>query len=382
MGSSTRLGICIVSPFAYGAFTSVDTGHVGGIETQAALMARWFAGRGYDVSMIALDEGQSDGIKVDGVCILKTSSRDAGIRGLRFLHPRWTSLCQAMKRADADVYYYNCGDLGLGQVVAWCRRYRKKSVYSVASDPDCDVRLPVLRPLRERVLYKYGLRHVDSIIVQTQHQQQMLRDGFGRDSIVIPMPCMGFGNDGQINEDIQRNTSAHVLWVGRISAEKRFEWLLDIAERCPEITFNVIGAANSDFEYASQLTRRAAAIPNVRMHGRVPHAEIAKYYRQSRVLCCTSAYEGFPNTFLEAWSVGMPVISTFDPDNIIQSKGCGIVANNLEDIVTGLKKITQSPETWQKASAAARHCYIANHAIDVSMPRFERIFLDIVVQKS
>jgi len=151
-----------------------------------------------------------------------------------------------------------------------------------------------------------------------------------------------------------------------------------VAERCPEITFNVVGGSNTDSDYASTLTKRAAGIPNVNMHGRITHVEIAKYYRRSSILCCTSAYEGFPNTFLEAWSCGLPIVSTFDPDNLIAEKGLGQVAKDVSELAAGICELLNSPEQWQKASRAARKYYLDNHMLDQAMERFERIFLDVV----
>ena len=84
-------------------------------------MARWFAARGYPVSMITWDQGQPEKLNVEGVRIIKMCRRTAGWKGIRFVYPKWTSLCRAMERADANIYYYNCGDLTLGQMVMWCR---------------------------------------------------------------------------------------------------------------------------------------------------------------------------------------------------------------------------------------------------------------------
>ncbi len=381
-GHNGKPRICFVAHNVYGALAGKDTGHIGGIEQQQSLMARWLAKRGYQVSMIAWDEGQEDGVEIHGVRVFKMCAKDSGLKGLRFFWPKWTSLRRAMRRANADIYYYNCGDLGLGQVVMWCHRHGRKCVYSVASNPDCDPKLPVLKPLRERILYRFGLKRVDSLIVQTQYQQQMLLEGFGITSTVIPMPCERPSNNEKILPETANEESVNVLWIGRISKEKRFEWLLDVAVKCPQIIFNVIGAANTESDYASNLTKRASGIRNVKMHGRIPHQEMSKYYRSSKILCCTSAYEGFPNTFLEAWSVGIPVVSTFDPDDVIQKKGLGTVVYNLEEIVSGLKEFIQSRETWQRASKAAKQYYMENHAIDVSLPRFERLFLDVAGYKS
>jgi len=380
--SNRKPQICFVAHNAYGALAGVDTGHIGGVERQTSLMARWFAASGYQVNILTWDEGQDDGVKIDGVRVFKMCRKDAGIKGLRFLWPKWTSLVAALKRADADIYYYNCGDLGLGQVVMWCRRHGRKSVYSVASDPACDFELPVLGPLRERVLYRYGLKHVDAIIVQTRRQQQMLREGFGIDSTMIPMPCEGPTRNEDIHPLTARGESPHVLWVGRVSKEKRLEWLLDVAERCPQITFDVVGASNTDSDYALILMKRADGVLNVKMHGRVTHAEIAGFYRRCRALCCTSTYEGFPNTFLEAWSHGLPIVSTFDPDGVIAANGLGWVAQEVEEIAACLKEIFQSPEMRLRASKAARQYYQANHTPEKCLPRFERLFLEVAGHQS
>ena len=125
--------ICFVAHFAYGAMAGGSSGHIGGVERQTTLMARWFAARGYRVSMLTWDEGQEDGVEIDGVKVFKMCRQDAGLPGLRFFWPRWTSLNAAMRRADADVYYQNCGEYVTGQVAMWCRRHGRKLVYSVAN---------------------------------------------------------------------------------------------------------------------------------------------------------------------------------------------------------------------------------------------------------
>ncbi len=382
MSNAESLHICFVAHNAYGALARVDTGHIGGIERQNSLMAQWFATRGYSTSMIAWDEGQPDGAEVNGVRVFKMCRRDAGIKGLRFLHPRWTSLCRAMRRADADIYYYNCGDLGLGQVVMWCRSHGRKSVYSVASDPDCDVRLPVLKPARERVLYRYGLRHADSVVVQTQRQQQMLHEGFGIRATVVRMPCEGFDANAVVHSAPAPPEHARVLWVGRISREKRFDWLLDVAERCPNVTFDVVGASNTDSDYASRLARRAAGVSNVAMHGRVSHSGIARYFERCHVLCCTSAYEGFPNTFLEAWSLGIPVVSTFDPDGVISRFNLGRTASSVDELADAVQESISVPAKWRAASESAREYYVKYHTLDSCMEQFVQVFRDISGQRS
>jgi glycosyltransferase involved in cell wall biosynthesis len=283
-----------------------------------------------------------------------------------------------MQAADADVYYYNCGDLALGQIVRWCRRHRRKCVYSTASNADCDVALPLLQPWRERLLYRYGLHRADRVIVQTQTQQRMLRDGFGVNALVIPLPCEDCSAQDTAAPQSCGEQAPRILWVGRISEEKRLEWLLEIAQRCPQYRFDVVGAANVEGQYSASLAARARGLANVTMHGRVPHAEMGRFYRAASVLCCTSCVEGFPNTFLEAWSQGRPVVTTFDPDGVVASQGLGWVGRSAEELTSHIRAAHASPQAWQRASVAARAYYQANHTIEAVLPRFEKVFHEVM----
>ncbi len=371
-----HMHVCFVAHFAYGALGGGDGGHIGGVERQTSLMARWFAQRGYRVSMLTWDEGQEDGVDVDGVRVLKMCREDAGVPGLRFLWPRWSSLNAGLKRADADVYYHNCGEYVTGQVALWCRRHGRKFVYSVASDPDCDVRLPGMTKLRERVLYRYGLKHADRVIVQTRKQQEMLRTGFGRDSVVVPMPCPGPSDAEYADREQNCNGQKRVLWIGRICEVKRPDLLLALAEACPEVHFDVVGPVD-DTEYVRGVTERAKTLPNVALHGSASRAQVSDFYRHTPLMCCTSAFEGFPNTFLEAWSHGVPIVSTVDPDHLIAEKGLGHVGANCSELAIGIRELLASPERRQHASRAARDYYVKTHAVDNAMERFEQIFCDV-----
>jgi len=368
--------VCFVAHFAYGAIAGGNQGFIGGVERQTSLMARWFAGRGYEVSMLTWDEGQEDGAEIDGVRVFKMCRKDAGVKGLRFLWPKWTSLVAAMKRADADVYYQNCGEYVTGQVALWCRRHGRKFVYSVANDADCDARLPEMHKLRERVLYRYGLKHADRVIVQTRRQQDMLRTHFGLDSAVIPMPCPGPSEEEYVLCERVRNGSRRILWIGRICEQKRPDLLLDMAEACPDLRFDLVGPAD-DSEYARSVWERAKTISNVTLHGPASRGRVSEFYKNSGVMCCTSDFEGFPNTFLEAWSYGVPIVTTFDPDDLIVNNDMGIVARDVEGLASGICMLLGDSQRWQQASEAARRYYLENHTIDAVMPKFEKVFNEV-----
>lgn len=365
--------ICIVAQNAYGALAGGTSGHVGGAEHQTTVLARWLAGRGHQVSLLTWDEGQPDGAVIDGVRVVTMCAPDRGLPGLRFVHPRFTSLLGALRRAEAEVYYHNSAEYVTGLVAVWCRLHRRRFVYSVASDVACDIRLPVMPKRYERVLYRCGLRKAHRIIVQTDTQRRLLHDGFGLDSVALPMPCPGPTAEEHARTPAPAPNT--VAWVGRAAAMKRLEWMLEVAGRMPAVTFHLAVANTAGNAYAERLETRARTLANVVWHGPVPRAAMAGFYRNAACLCCTSSYEGFPNTFLEAWSHGRPLVTTFDPDGLVARRGLGAVAGDVDGLVVALRDLLSSPSTWLAKSRAVRQYYEENHPPEVVLPRVERELL-------
>lgn len=344
------------------------TGHIGGVERQTTMLARWLADRAYPISLLTWDEGQSDGETIDGVRMIKMCRADAGLPVVRFFYPRASSLFAAMREADADVYYHNCEEYYTGLVAMWCRWHKRKFVYSVAHDNDCDVELPALKKMYERVLYKYGLRNAHRIIVQTKRQRDMLASGFGLDSIALPMPCVGPSPADFLESGPP--IGKRVLWAGRAAEKKRMEWLLDVSELLPDFEF-VIAAANDTTPYARMLFERAKRFRNVRWLGPVPREEMPALYRQATCLCSTSIQEGFPNTFLEAWSHGRPIITSFDPDGVVGRRHLGLICHTIDEFAEAIRNLSRTPRLWADLSKNARRYYEENHTVDGAMPRFE-----------
>ena len=373
------MNLCIVAHFAYGAFTGGTTGHVGGVERQTSLMAKWFAARGHQVSLLTWDEGQPQVQFMHGVHVIKMCRQSDGVPGFRFFHPRWTSLNKALTKADAQIYYQNCGEYVTGQVALWCKRNNRLFIYSTSSNTDCDSALPEMRTIRERVFYKYGLRHADTIIVQTNKQRLMLNNGFSLESTVLPMPCPE-PNDIKFRAPIlpTMNEPFHVGWAARISREKRLELLVEVARALPEVIFEVGGEATSEEgnAYAQPILAAAASLPNIILHGRIVRENMPAFYRRLHLFCCTAAYEGFPNTFLEAWSHGLPIVSSFDPDDLIAKQELGKTATDVASIIDGIRYFLKRPEAWRTVSARARNYYLQYHTVDKVMVRFEQVLLE------
>jgi glycosyltransferase involved in cell wall biosynthesis len=78
--------------------------------------------------------------------------------------------------------------------------------------------------------------------------------------------------------------------------------------------------------------------------------------------------------YLEAWSLGIPLVTTFDPDEVVKTYGHGRVATDVDGLVAAVKELGD-PAAWAAASAAAKAYFLEFHQVDVAMRAFKEEFL-------
>jgi glycosyltransferase involved in cell wall biosynthesis len=371
--------LCFVALRAYGLLTGrSDIRHQGGAERQQLLLARGVARLGYSVSFVTLDHGQPDGETVgEGVRVFKSYRLDSGVRGLRFLHPRLTALWAAMSRADADIYYQRGAEAETGLVAGWCRRRNRRFVFAAAHDDNFSRELELLRSVRERTLYRYGLRHADRILAQTSHQQELAREHYGLESAVV-RNCWSPPVDAPVGSSHGPGVPGTALWVGRISPEKRPEWLVALASDLPGQRFEVVGHANVSSRLSARVEDQLRSLPNVTWHGFLPHDRLQEVYPRATVLVCTSESEGFPNVFLEAWGHGVATVSTVDPDGLITAHQLGGVASSYEGLRRLMGEVCAEPAAWRERGRRAAAYVRANHAPAAAAATLDRILRELL----
>ncbi|HEV7714221.1 MAG TPA: glycosyltransferase family 4 protein [Steroidobacteraceae bacterium] len=329
-----------------------EYGHVGvgGAEVQQTLLAKALARRGYEVSMVVADYGQPDGASWDGVTTWRAYNLAAGLPLVRFIHPRWTAVWSALKRADADVYYVSGAGMLLGLVTMFARQYGRKVIFRVASTSDCDPVTLRVKFWRDKRLYAYGLKRADVVLAQTGEQQRKLFECYGRDSRIAASLAEDGGRCPPFDErDID------VLWVGSFRPLKRPQLLLDLARKLPELRFVMAGGPYPDHaDLFEDIGRQAAGLANVEFRGAIPYHEVHNLYERARLLVGTSEIEGFPNTYLQAWTHGAPVVAYLDPENLIAQKGLGRVVTTPDEMASAVNAVLAAESEWSDASARSR----------------------------
>lgn len=330
---------------------------IGGMEVQQTLLARELEKRGFGVSMVVADLGQPDGARFGGIATWRTFKPKAGIPVLRFAHPRWTGIWGALKRADADIYYVSGVGMELGLTAMFARRYGRKVVYRLASISDCHPDTVCLRYWRDRKLYEYGLKRADLALAQTAEQQRLMLQNYRRTSTVAPSLL---DPPGRCDNFAQRTTD--VLWVGSMRPLKRPHLLLDLARHLPQLKFEIAGGPSSDDSSLFEAVKREAqALPNVSFLGPVPYHDVRMLFERTRLLVGTSEIEGVPNTYLQAWGHGTPVVAYLDPDHLISTHALGHVVHSAQDMASAVTSILGDENRWAATSARC-HRFAATRA--------------------
>ncbi len=345
---------------------------LGGESVQQTLLARALVRRGVDVRMIVSDCGQRDGAAWDSIRVFKAYRPDAGLPVLRFIHPRWTGLWSALARADADIYYTSCAGMQAGLLALFCKRHRRKFVFRCASDSDCDRSRLLVEFARDRWLYAYGLRHADAILVQSAEQADTLASSFGLKGRMAGMLVEPPAACAQVRD-------IDVLWVSNIRHVKRPDRILELARIMPTVKFHMAGGPVSGEEpLFEDIAHRAASLSNVTFHGRLPYRETNDLYTRARVLVNTSVVEGFPNSYLQSWIRGVPVITLIDPDGVIADENLGVAAKHPVEIAGAVSHLLSDQSAWLAASDRCRQFMAREYGEDKVLAAYLDTFAEIL----
>ena len=312
----SRPRVCFVSMHSLGYFVDGYGVTGGGAERQLSLLASALT-ESFDVHVIVADYGQPQRIERDGVVLHR--SYDPEAESSPTTRVGWlATLAKMLSRVDADVYVHRGTPAFAAVVSTLTRALGKPWVYNVANDANIGARPAELGIVRRR-LFDRGLGEAAKIIAQTPKQAAMVRDRYGREPATVP------NGYPPADATVDYADREYVLWVGRLDeAQKRPHLFVDLAEALPDTEFRLIGPAGDDDAYHQRLVGRVDALDNCHYEGVVDPDEIHDYYRDAHCLVSTSAHEGFPNTFLEAWRVGTPVVSlAVDPARIAREEALG-----------------------------------------------------------
>ena len=299
--SREPLKVCFVSLSVYGYFNQ-DAPFGGGAQRQLYLLSQELKNR-FELSFVVGDYGQPPVERRKGITLYRAYEPD---HQTSYLTESWQlgKLLVAMRRADADIYI--CRDTPRKGAIIYFLTclLQSKWIYNIANDANLECRSDSLSsPIRW--LYNRAISEADTVIAQTDHQKSLVKSKYNGTATVVP------NGYPPAQEHVPYDEREAIIWVGRLDRDqKRPHLFLDLAKEHPSAEFRLIGGSiDPQTDYSRKVCNRAQSMGNVTYVGRVAPDAIHKEYQSAKALINTSAYEGFPSTFLEAWRYGTPVIS-------------------------------------------------------------------------
>lgn len=137
-----------------------------------------------------------------------------------------------------------------------------------------------------------------------------------------------------------------ILYAGRFT-ENKCGWLLIkafslIKNKYPEWKLNILGDGPEKAKYIN-LIKENELEDFVDMPGFLHGDELIRYYQKAGIYAMTSHYEGLPMVVVDAWSYGVPVISTRVgglTDMIIEDKnGCFFSFDDAKEMSEKLERL-------------------------------------------
>jgi len=324
---------------------------VSGAERQQWLLGRALAAQGWSV-VFGVDRGlpPGDRTRYDGVEFVGIGGGSTLANWRRFLaseQPDWS-------------YWRGAYHL-LGPAMELAKQSGAKTIFAAAFDSDVIPTRALSFRRRLWPLFAWALARTDRIFVQHGGQLANLRAPWRSKARIVYSIA---GGPSAAKPHAQR--CAYVAWVGMLRQPKRPDLLLEIARKATDVRFVVCGAPSSHRSPAGYGERMAEALrtcPNIEYLGQVPPEQAHAVMADASVLLSTSDEEGFPNTFLQAWSCGTPVVSlTVDPDRMIEQCHLGGVVGTPESAVVTLQELLASPERRDAIAARAMRHVAAVHS--------------------
>jgi glycosyltransferase involved in cell wall biosynthesis len=370
-----RMRICFVALDAYPLLIGGNPKSVVGPAVHSVLLAKEFVKHGFQVSLITYNYGKAPVERVNGIELIKAHRAYSYLNKVSKAFHIW----KAMLRANANIYIH-CGNL---PVSLFCRMFRRKSIYEIASnalslreliDPE-NKEFHRPRFSIAEFFHQLDIILADNIIVQNEFQRRMLEQNYGKDSTLVKMP-FPLSEKGELRKE----KPPVILWVGAMADVKQPRLFLQLSQKIPEARFQMIGGYSLGNEALYEEIRcESQEISNLEFVGPVPFYEINEYFKRASILVNTSKFEGFPNAFLQAWMFCSPVVSlNADPDEIICRENLGFHSKNFDQLINDIRILMENEPLRKQIGMRARQYVEKNHDVAIVIETYANFLLSLI----
>lgn len=205
-------------------------------------------------------------------------------------------------------------------------------------------------------------RNVDAYIANTEFAKSKLVAGGLPPERILVKPNFVHPDPGE-----RRTTGSYALYVGRLSAEKGIQTLVDAWKSIEDLRLLMVGAGPMEEELRSHA--RAKGLQGIKILGRRTHEQVLSLMKEAQFLVFPSLlYETFGRVLVEAFACGVPVVSSRrgTASEIVQHGGTGLhfEAADAEDLVRQVTWVQENPTQLSEMGHNARSEFEAKYTAD------------------
>lgn len=246
-----------------------------------------------------------------------------------------------------------------------------------------DLKCLFAHPAHHNLMLTEWQKFFDGIVVLSEVDYQWLK--IRRNNVYKILNPLPFDIKSIKPADISENRD--LLWVGRISGEKKLPEALKILkavlEKGYKTKLHVVGEAYSK-DYHNVILdeiKRLDLQKDVVLHGF--HADTSEFYKKSGILLMTSDFEGFSMVIAESKTYGVPTVLYDLPNLEFVRDARGMIAvpqNNAQMAAEAVIKLIKDDELRVSYGKAARESIEDMYSVDVA-EKWKLIFDDVIAHK-
>ena len=193
----------------------------------------------------------------------------------------------------------------------WAKVWRKKTIVHFHSfSPETTIRS------RFACLYRYLFGKADRVVVLSEYwKREVVKEVPSAKVVVIYNPCLAEVKNlavGCIEYKREQPKVHSILYAGTVNHRKGYA---DMVKAFAKIAhkhkdWQIVFAGNGEIEQGKVLAESLGISAQTKWLGWVRGEEKDKAFGEASVFCLPSYAEGFPMSILDAWSYGLPVITT------------------------------------------------------------------------
>jgi glycosyltransferase involved in cell wall biosynthesis len=187
-------------------------------------------------------------------------------------------------------------------------------------------------------------------------------------------------------ETLDKRPPVKIVWIANFKYLKQPEIFIRLAKDISKLSYNcefiMIGSPSFDLQWQYSLEKQIGLLQKLIYIGEKTNDEVNQILAESHILVNTSRYEGLPNTFIQAWMRGVPVISlNSNPDGLLKGSKMGLKSGCYEQLRNDVSLLIENERLRNKLGKEAREFALKKFTMK-NAEAVVRVFRDSITEKA